>query len=48
MRVWTARPADRSGRYLALFNTTDKAREVGIDFRWIGIASSVRVRDFGA
>jgi alpha-galactosidase len=45
MRVWTARPSNRAGRYLALFNTTDKAREVGIDFRWLGIPSSVRVRD---
>jgi alpha-galactosidase len=44
-RVWTARPTARAGRYLALFNTTDKARELGIDFRWLGIASSVRVRD---
>ncbi len=46
MRVWTARPVTQAGsRYLALFNTTDKAREVGIDFRWLGIASTVRVRD---
>jgi hypothetical protein len=45
MRVWTARPADGAGRYLALFNTTDKEREIGIDFRWLGIASTVRVRD---
>ena len=45
MRVWTARPVSRSGRYLALFNTTDKEREVSIDFRWLGIASTVRVRD---
>ena len=46
MRVWTARPVSGAGRrYLALFNTTDKAREVGIDFRWLGIASTVRVRD---
>jgi alpha-galactosidase len=45
MRVWTARPASGAGRYLALFNTTDKQREIGIDFRWLGIASTVRVRD---
>jgi hypothetical protein len=45
MRVWTARPEGRAGRYLALFNTTDKAREVGIDFRWIGVPGQVKVRD---
>lgn len=45
MRVWTARPVNGSGRYLALFNTTDKEREVGIDFRWLGLASTVRARD---
>jgi len=45
MRVWTARPAIGGGRYLALFNTTAKEREVGIDFRWLGISSQVRVRD---
>jgi len=45
MRVWTARPAIGGGRYVALFNTTAKEREVGIDFRWLGISSQVRVRD---
>jgi hypothetical protein len=45
MRVWTARPANGIGRYLALFNTTDKQREIGIDFRWIGVPGKVRVRD---
>jgi hypothetical protein len=45
MRVWTARPADGPGHYLALFNTTDKAREVGVDLRWLGISSAVHVRD---
>jgi hypothetical protein len=45
MRVWTAQPATGGGWYLALFNTTDKAREVGIDFRWIGLTGQVRVRD---
>jgi hypothetical protein len=44
-RVWTARPTGGTGRYLALFNTTDKDREVGIDFRWLGISSGVQVRD---
>jgi alpha-galactosidase len=45
MRVWTAQPASGGDRYLALFNTTAKEREVGIDFRWLGISSQVRVRD---
>ena len=47
-RVWTARPASGEGRYLALFNTTDKAREVGVGLRWLGIESQVRVRDLWA
>jgi alpha-galactosidase len=45
MRVWTARPSSGPGRYLALFNTTNKERETAIDFRWIGVSSAVRVRD---
>jgi hypothetical protein len=45
MRVWTARPEGSADRYVALFNTTDKPREVGVDFRWLGIHSPVRVRD---
>jgi hypothetical protein len=28
-----------------LFNTTDKERETGIDFRWLNIPTTVRVRD---
>jgi alpha-galactosidase len=45
MRVWTARRGDSADRYLALFNMTDKEREVGVDFRWLGITSTVRERD---
>jgi hypothetical protein len=45
MRVWTARPVGRGGRYLALFNTTGKQREVGVDFRWLEVPSVVHVRD---
>lgn len=45
MRVWTARHANSADRYLALFNMTDKEREIGVDFRWLGITSAVRVRD---
>lgn len=48
MRVWTARHANGADRYLALFNMTDKEREIGVDFRWLGITSSVRVRDLWA
>ena len=45
MRVWTARHANGADRYLALFNMTDKEQEIGVDLRWLGITSTVRVRD---
>jgi alpha-galactosidase len=45
MRVWTALPEDGEGRYLALFNLRDEAREVGVDLRWLGLPAEVRVRD---
>jgi hypothetical protein len=45
MRVWTARPEGSADRYVALFNTTDKARELGLDLRWLGLSSAVSVRD---
>jgi hypothetical protein len=45
MRVWTARPEDGEGRYLALFNLRDEAREFGVDLRWLGLPPEVRVRD---
>jgi hypothetical protein len=45
LRVWTSRPEGSADLYVALFNTTDKPREVGVDFRWLGIRSPVRVRD---
>lgn len=48
MRVWTARPQGSRDLFLALFNTTDKESETGVDFRWLGIASPVRVRDLWA
>jgi alpha-galactosidase len=48
MRVWTARSANGQGRYLALFNTTDKARELAVDLRWLEISSPVSVRDLWA
>ena len=45
MRVWTARPEEGEGRYLALFNLRGEAREVGVDLRWLGVPPEVRVRD---
>ena len=48
VRVWTARLEGGEDRYLALFNTTDNAREVGIDLRWLGLPQAVRVRDLWA
>ena len=45
MRVWSARPEGSADLYVALFNTTDKAREVAVDFRWLGLHSAVAVRD---
>jgi hypothetical protein len=48
MRVWTARPEGSADRYLALFNLRGEAREVGIDLRWLGISTPVRMRDLWA
>jgi len=45
MRVWTARPGGSANLYVALFNTTDKARDVGVDLRWLALNSPVAVRD---
>jgi len=45
MRIWTARPEGSADLYVALFNTTDKPRELGVDFRWLGLNSAVSVRD---
>jgi hypothetical protein len=45
MRIWTARPEGSADLYVALFNTTDKPRELGVDFRWLGLNSPVSVRD---
>jgi len=46
-RVWSARAAD-GDRYVALFNTGDAAREVGVDLAVLGVAGQVRVRDLWA
>jgi hypothetical protein len=45
VRVWSAVPEDGKGRYVALFNTGDKAREVGVKLRDLGIDGPVAVRD---
>ncbi|MBM6578349.1 glycoside hydrolase family 27 protein [Microvirga sp. SRT01] len=44
-RIWSARPEGSQDRYLALFNTSDKPKEVGIDLRWLGLSRPVSVRD---
>ena len=44
-RIWSAKPEGGSGLYLALFNTTAKPREVGIDLKQIGAPSKVTLRD---
>ena len=45
MRVWTARPEEGEGRYLALFNLRGEARGVGVDLRWLDLPRELRVRD---
>jgi hypothetical protein len=43
MRIWTAK-ADNGDTYLALFNTTDKTKAVGLDLKYLGL-KTVKVRD---
>lgn len=45
MRIWSARPEKGDGRYLALFNTTQHPRQVGLTLGQLGLAGSVAVRD---
>ena len=47
-RIWSAVAEDGGGRYLALFNTSDKAREVGIGLDALGLSRPVAVRDLWA
>ncbi len=47
-RVWSARPQGSNDRYVALFNTGDRPREVGIPLATLGLSASVRVRDLWA
>ncbi|MFZ2996014.1 glycoside hydrolase family 27 protein [Sphingobium sp.] len=44
-RVWSAKVEGSADRYVALFNTGDKAREVGVTLRDLGMAGPVSVRD---
>lgn len=44
-RIWSARPEGSDDRYLALFNTTDKPKEIGLPLRDLGKAGTVRLRD---
>lgn len=48
VRIWSAKPADGKGRYVALFNPTDKAREVSIALRDLGLDGVRQVRDLWA
>lgn len=45
VRIWSARPADGRGRYVALFNVSKREREVGIALRDLGLSGSLPVRD---
>lgn len=47
-RAWTARPQNGAGHYLALFNTTNKAKEITFPLREIGVTGVVGVRDLWA
>ncbi|MFV0624982.1 glycoside hydrolase family 27 protein [Sphingomonas sp. ac-8] len=44
-RIWSARPQDGAGRYVALFNTGDAPREVSIALRDLGLSGTRSVRD---
>ncbi|MEC3949768.1 glycoside hydrolase family 27 protein [Sphingobium sp. HWE2-09] len=44
-RVWSAVADGGTGRYLAMFNTGSKVREVGVRLRDLGLAGPVAVRD---
>jgi hypothetical protein len=45
VRIWSARPADGRGRYVALFNTGKEAREVALPLRDMGLSGRQPVRD---
>ncbi|MCC2976285.1 glycoside hydrolase family 27 protein [Sphingomonas sp. PL-96] len=45
VRIWSARPADGRGRYVALFNTGKEARDIALPLRELGLNGSQPVRD---
>jgi hypothetical protein len=47
-RIWSARPEGSQERYVAFFNTTDKAMTVSLPLRDLGKSGSVQVRDLWA
>jgi alpha-galactosidase len=47
VRVWTAKAANGDA-YLALFNTSGKPHEVGVDHKTVGLPASVAARDLWA
>ncbi|PHQ64022.1 MAG: alpha-galactosidase [Sphingobium sp.] len=47
-RIWSAIAEGSADRYLALFNTSAKPRDVGIDLRDLGVNGPVTVRDLWA
>jgi alpha-galactosidase len=48
VRVWSARPADGRGRYVALFNLGKEEREVAVPLAQLGLAGTLPVRDLWA
>ncbi len=44
-RIWSARPLDGRGHYLALFNTGDKPASVSLSLSMLNITASVAVTD---
>ena len=45
MRIWSARPVDGVGVYVALFNTTAKPMEVGLPLAMLGLPATVTATD---
>lgn len=43
--VWVSQASDGKGIYVALFNISDSAHEVGVDFAALGLKGKVTVRD---
>lgn len=48
MRVWSAWSEDGKARYLALFNMTDKVRDLAVELRHLGMTGPVGLRDIWA